>query len=195
MDVAARRQSRRPCRSRRSATATRAASACCSAIALRRLRRRRRTLGAAALAMDRADRRLGRRRDACCSKSLPIRRTNDNIIAQWRPESRARGGRLGLLCLSAVLVLDAAVRSPDLAMRREFAHGPGRQAPRVSRSNSSPTCSPIRCRPPRSSAAIEATPGQIAYPSTYPYNDRRSIRVVFDLDPGSECLFGIACWC
>ena len=37
-------------------------------------------------------------------------------------------------------------------------------------------------------AQITATPGQIASSRVYPYKERRSIRVVFDLDPGSESL-------
>jgi glucans biosynthesis protein len=41
-------------------------------------------------------------------------------------------------------------------------------------------------RAAEASAAIEAAPGQITYQRLYPYRERRSIRVVFDLDPGSE---------
>jgi glucans biosynthesis protein len=36
------------------------------------------------------------------------------------------------------------------------------------------------------SPTIEANPGQIVAIHAYPYKERRSIRVVFDLDPGSE---------
>jgi glucans biosynthesis protein len=36
------------------------------------------------------------------------------------------------------------------------------------------------------SPTIEANPGQIVSIHAYPYKDRHSIRVVFDLDPGSE---------
>ena len=33
---------------------------------------------------------------------------------------------------------------------------------------------------------IDAKPGQIVAIRVYPYKERRSVRVVFDLDPGSE---------
>ena len=35
-------------------------------------------------------------------------------------------------------------------------------------------------------ADIQANPGKIVSVRLYPYKDRRSVRVVFDLDPGSE---------
>jgi glucans biosynthesis protein len=36
------------------------------------------------------------------------------------------------------------------------------------------------------SASIEAGPGRIVATRLYAYKERRSVRVVFDLDPGSE---------
>jgi glucans biosynthesis protein len=35
-------------------------------------------------------------------------------------------------------------------------------------------------------ADVQANPGKIASVRLYPYKDRRSVRVVFDLEPGSE---------
>ena len=36
------------------------------------------------------------------------------------------------------------------------------------------------------SADVHASPGKIESVRLFPYKDRRSVRVVFDLDPGSE---------
>ncbi len=79
---------------------------------------------------------------------------------------------------------------PDQARPRDgdpLAHGQGRQAPALRR-----RVRLGRFRRPseaRSSAtaSLEANPGQHRRPSSlYPYHERRSIRVVFDLDPGSS---------
>ena len=43
--------------------------------------------------------------------------------------------------------------------------------------------------PQKAAAAVadmHATPGKIVFVKLFPYKDRRSVRVIFDLDPGSD---------
>ena len=110
--------------------------------------------------------------------------TNDNIIAQWRPKAGlAAGGSVSFAyrqfwCWTPPARPDLAVvassRVGKVGKRRRFA------VEFVSDQFADPQ------RAAEASAAIEAAPGQIAYQRLYPYHERRSIRVVFDLDPGSE---------
>ena len=93
---------------------------------LRRLLRRRRPLGIAPLAVDRADRRLGRGRSDSARNPLRFgkqRQHHRAMAAQGGP----RRGRDGLVRLSPVLVLDAA-RAPQSGDGGEFARRQARQA-------------------------------------------------------------------
>jgi periplasmic glucans biosynthesis protein len=109
---------------------------------------------------------------------------NDNIIAQWRPKAGlAEGATVSFAyrqfwCWTPPakpeLATVASSRSGKLGKRRRFivefvadAFADPQKAAEVG-------------------AAIDASPGQIAASRLYAYKDRRSIRVVFDLDPGSE---------
>lgn len=110
--------------------------------------------------------------------------TNDNVIAQWRPKGGlAPGATMSLAyrqfwCwtpptrpLNAVAM---SSRIGRVGKRRRFvvefvsdAFADAQYASEVT-------------------ASIEANPGQIPYIRLFTYKDRHSIRVVFDLDPGSE---------
>ena len=90
------------------------------------VRRRRRPLGAQALALDRTDRRLGRRRGHAARNSFRFRKQRQHHRAM-ASEERDQARRVGLVRLSSVLVLVAAgpLRWRN---RHELAHGKGRQA-------------------------------------------------------------------
>ena len=109
---------------------------------------------------------------------------NDNIIAQWRPKADlAEGATISFAyrqfwCWTPParpnLATVASSRAGKLGKRRRFIvefvadlFGDPQKAAEVS-------------------ASIEAAPGRIVASRLYAYKERRSIRVVFDLDPGSE---------
>ena len=117
---------------------------------------------------------------------------NDNIIAQWRPKAGLAAGGDGLVRLSPVLVLDAAV-APQPGDRRRV-RAPARSA--SSRRFIVEFVADLFADPQKA-AEVERFDRSGARtdrrrPSLYPYKERRSIRVVFDLDPGIGVLFRIA---
>ena len=102
-------------------------------------------------------------------------------------EGGPRGRRLGLVRLSAVLVLDAAGAAGSRGRDAARASGKAGKRRRFAVEFVVRRSSPIR----RSAAAGErrrSKPRRDKSSSIrlYPYRERRSIRVVFDLDPGSE---------
>ncbi len=109
---------------------------------------------------------------------------NDNIIAQWRPKAGlAEGATVSFAyrqfwCWAPPARPDFASvvssREGKLGKRRRFA------VEFVADQFADPA------KTAGVSAAIEAAPGQIVSNRIFAYKDRRSIRVVFDLDPGSE---------
>ena len=113
----------------------------------RRLRRRRRSLGIAPLAVDRADRRLGRGRSDCCSKSPPIPKTTTTSSRSGdrrRASPRARRSR------SLIASSGAGRRRRVPTWRRSRVRAPARSASAgASSSNSSPICSPTRRKRPK----------------------------------------------
>ena len=111
---------------------------------LRRVLRRRRALGAQAVAVDRADRRLGRGRGDPARNPLRFRvqrQRHRPMAAEGEPRRR----RVDLVRLSPVLVLVAAGasrRSPPPSTRAAARPASAGASP----SNSSRTCSPTRRR-------------------------------------------------
>lgn len=109
---------------------------------------------------------------------------NDNIIAQWRPKSGLAEGATASFAYRQFwcwtpparpnLATVVASRAGRLGKRRRF----------VVEFAADQFADPQKAA--EVSASIEAAPGQIAASRLYAYKDRRSIRVVFDLDPGSE---------
>jgi glucans biosynthesis protein len=109
---------------------------------------------------------------------------NDNIIAQWRPKlAVAQGASISFAyrqfwCWTPPAHPDGAVavnsRIGKVGRRQRF----------VVEFVSDLFADPQKAA--EVSPAIEANPGQIVAIHAYPYKERRSIRVVFDLDPGSE---------
>ncbi len=109
---------------------------------------------------------------------------NDNIIAQWRPKaSLAAGATVSFAyrqfwCWTPParpgLATVASSRAGKIGKRRQF----------IVEFVADLFADPQKAA--EVSASIAALPGQIVATHLYPYKERRSIRVVFDLDPGSE---------
>jgi glucans biosynthesis protein len=109
---------------------------------------------------------------------------NDNIIAQWRPKNGiAQGSSVSFAyrqfwCWTPPAHSDGAIamnsRVGTIGKRRRFV------VEFVSDQFADPQTAA------EASPMIDAKPGQIVAIRVYPYKERRSVRVVFDLDPGSE---------
>ncbi len=109
---------------------------------------------------------------------------NDNIIAQWRPKAGlAPGATLSFAyrqfwCWTPPahpkLATVASSRAGKVGARWRF----------IVEFVADRFADPRRAA--QASASIEAGPGRIVATHLYAYKKRRSVRVVFDLDPGSE---------
>ena len=110
--------------------------------------------------------------------------TNENVIAQWRPKASI-----------------AAATTQSIAFRQFWCWSPPSKPPLASCVSSRRGKAGDRQRfavemagdmfadPAKAAAAtadIQASPGKIVSVRLFPYKDRHSVRVVFDLDPGSE---------
>lgn len=110
--------------------------------------------------------------------------TNDNIIAQWRPKAGLAAGASVSYAYRQFWCWTPPAH-PDLAMAIGSRMGRiGKRRRFIVEFASEAFADPQRAA--EASASIEASPGQIAYSRLYAYKERRSIRLVFDLDPGSE---------
>jgi glucans biosynthesis protein len=110
--------------------------------------------------------------------------TNENIIAQWRPKAG----------MKAATILSMAFRhfwcwsppsKPPLASCVSSRRGKVGNRQRFAVEMAGDMFSD----PAKAAAAtadVQAAPGKIVSVRLFPYKDRRSVRVVFDLDPGSE---------
>ena len=110
--------------------------------------------------------------------------TNENIIAQWRPKA-------GM----------AAATTQSVAFRQFWCWSPPSKPPLASCVGSRQgkagkaqrfaveMAGDLFADPAKAAAAtadLQASRGKIVSVRLFPYKDRRSVRVVFDLDPGSE---------
>jgi glucans biosynthesis protein len=108
---------------------------------------------------------------------------NDNVIAQWRPKAGlAAGATISFAyrqfwCWTPparpALATVASSRAGKIGNRRRF----------IVEFVADLFADPQKAA--EVSAAVEAGPGQIVATRLYAYKERRSVRVVFDLDPGS----------
>jgi glucans biosynthesis protein len=109
---------------------------------------------------------------------------NENVVAQWRPKAgMAAGTSLSIAyrqfwCWSPPssprLATCVSSRSGKIGNRQRFAVE---------------MAGDLFADPQKAAAAsadVHASPGKIESVRLFPYKDRRSVRVVFDLDPGSE---------
>ena len=110
--------------------------------------------------------------------------TNENVIVQWRPKT-------GM----------AAVSTQSIAFRQFWCWAPPSRPPLASCVSSRrgkvgsferfavEMAGDIFADPAKAAAVtadVQAAPGKIVSVRIFPYKDRHSVRVVFDLDPGSE---------
>jgi glucans biosynthesis protein len=110
--------------------------------------------------------------------------TNDNIVALWRPNAGLKAGGAVSYAYRQFWCWTPPTK-PDLAMATHSRMGKAGKHLRfavefVSDDFADPAKAAL------ATASLEATPGSIMSISLYPYHERRSIRVVFDLDPGSS---------
>ncbi|MBV8443439.1 MAG: glucan biosynthesis protein [Hyphomicrobiales bacterium] len=110
--------------------------------------------------------------------------TNANVIAQWRPKTR----------IELNTILSMAYRQfwcwsppskPSLAICVSSRSGKFGKLQRFAVE----MAGDLFADPAKAAAAaadVRASPGKIVLVRLFPYKDRRSVRVVFDLDPGSE---------
>jgi glucans biosynthesis protein len=109
---------------------------------------------------------------------------NDNVIANWRPKAGIAAGESvsfayrQFWCWTPPAKPENAIaatsRMGKIGKRRRF----------VVEFVSDQFADPQKAA--QAIAQVDASPGQIVAVRVYPYKDRRSVRVVFDLDPGSE---------
>ena len=109
---------------------------------------------------------------------------NDNVIAEWRPKAGLAEGATASFAYRQFWCWAPPAR-PTLASVASSREGTvGKRRRFLVEFVSDQFADPRKAA--QVTAAIAATPGQIVASRLYPYADRRSIRVAFDLDPGSE---------
>jgi periplasmic glucans biosynthesis protein len=110
--------------------------------------------------------------------------TNGNVIAQWRPKAGMAAGTSLSIAYRQFwcwwppskprLAICVSSRSGKIGNRQRFAV---EMAGEIFSDAEKAAAA---------SADVQAAPGKIVSVRLFPYKDRRSIRVVFDLEPGSE---------
>ena len=109
---------------------------------------------------------------------------NDNIIAQWRPKAGLAAGASASYAYRQFWCWTPPAH-PDLAIATGSRNGRiGKRRRFIVEFMSEAFADPQKAG--EASAGISASPGQVVYSKLYYYKDRRSIRVVFDLELGSE---------
>lgn len=116
---------------------------------------------------------------------IPVTTENNaNILAQWRPRMGVAAG--GVLSLAyRQFWCWTPPSKPPLALCTSSRAGKFGGKPRFTVEMTGD----VFADPQRAAAAVadlHASPGKIASVKVFPYKDRRSVRVMFDLDPGSD---------
>jgi periplasmic glucans biosynthesis protein len=109
---------------------------------------------------------------------------NANIVAQWRPKTSITAGTTKAFAYRQFWCWTPPSK-PPLAVCTSSRSGKGNGRPRFAVEMSGDEFA----EPEKAAAAavdIQANPGKIGSVRLFPYRDRRSVRIVFDLDPGSE---------
>jgi glucans biosynthesis protein len=110
--------------------------------------------------------------------------TNANIIAQWRPKGGIAAGKSQSFAYRQFWCWTPPSK-PPLAVCMSSRAGKFNGRPRFTVEMTGDVfADPLKAA--AAAADIQANPGKIASIRLYPYKDRRSVRAVFDLDPGSE---------
>ncbi len=118
---------------------------------------------------------------------IPVTSENNaNILAQWRPKGGiAAGGTLSLAFRQFWCWTPPS--KPQLAICTSSRAGMFAGKPRFTVEMTGD----VFADPQRAAAAVadlHANPGKIVSVKLFPYKERRSVRVMFDLDPGSEAV-------
>ena len=116
---------------------------------------------------------------------IPVATENNfNILAQWRPKAGiAAGGALSLAYRQFWCWTPPS--KPQLALCTSSRAGKVGGKPRFAVEMTGD----VFADPQKAAAAVadlQANPGKIVWVKLFPYKERRSVRVVFDLDPGSD---------
>ena len=116
---------------------------------------------------------------------IPVASENNaNILAQWRPKAGvAAGGTLSLAYRQFWCWTPPS--KPQLAVCTSSRAGKINGKPRFAVE----MAGDVFADPQKAAAAVadlHASPGKIVSVKLFPYKERRSVRVVFDLDPGSD---------
>ena len=109
---------------------------------------------------------------------------NANIIAQWRPKGSMAAGSSRSLAYRQFWCWTPPTK-PPLATCTSSRAGKAGGRPRFTVEMAGDAFADPQ-KAAAATADIQAGPGKIASVKLYPYKDRRSVRVVFDLDPGTE---------
>jgi len=110
--------------------------------------------------------------------------TNPNAVAQWRPKAGMAAGTSQSLAYRQFWCWAPPSRPPFAVCTssREGKNGAHRRF-------TVEMTGDVFADPAKAAAAtadLQANPGKIASVRLFPYKERRSVRIVFDLDPGSE---------
>ncbi len=110
--------------------------------------------------------------------------TNENIVAQWRPKTAMAAATTQSIAFRQFWCWSPPSK-PPLASCMSSRHGKAGNHQRFAVE----MVGEMFADPAKAAAAtadVQASPGKIVSVQLFPYKDRHSVRVVFDLDPGSE---------
>jgi periplasmic glucans biosynthesis protein len=109
---------------------------------------------------------------------------NENVIVQWRPKTAMAPATTQSIAFRQFWCWSPPTK-PPLATCVSSRHGKAGNRQRFAVE----MAGDLFADPAKGAAAsaeVQAAPGKITSVRLFPYTDRRSVRVVFDLDPGSE---------
>jgi glucans biosynthesis protein len=109
---------------------------------------------------------------------------NDNVVAQWRPKAGLAQGATVSFAYRQFWCWTPPARPALATVMSSRAGKVGKRRRFIVEFVGDLFADPQKAA--QVSAAVEAGPGQIVATRLYAYKERRSVRVVFDLDPGSE---------
>ena len=109
---------------------------------------------------------------------------NDNIIAQWRPKAGIAAGKSQSLAYRQFWCWTPPSK-PPLAVCTSSRAGKTGGRPRFAVEMTGDAFADPQ-KAAAAAADLQANPGKVGSVRLFPYRDRRSVRILFDLDPGSE---------
>jgi periplasmic glucans biosynthesis protein len=109
---------------------------------------------------------------------------NANIVAQWRPKTGIPAGTTRAFAYRQFWCWTPPSK-PPLAVCTSSRSGKAGGRPRFAVEMTGDAFADPQ-KAAAAAADIQANPGKISSVRLFPYKDRRSVRIVFDLDPGSE---------